>query len=78
MAVEGSVYTLMAGGKRDTAMETALGQGTGARAFGRGDSDGAGREQGRAQLGLTAAVAQVGQGKKRRSEGEWSLPFSFL
>ena len=32
MAVEGSVYTLTAGGERDTAMETALGKGTGARA----------------------------------------------
>ena len=35
------------------------------RAHGRGGSDGAGREQGRAMLGLTATVAQVGQGKKR-------------
>ena len=32
---------------------------------GRGGSDGAGREQGRVLLGLMAAVAQVGRGKKR-------------
>ena len=32
---------------------------------GRGGSDDAGRKQGRALLGFTAAVAQVGQGKKR-------------
>ena len=56
-----------------------LDQGTGRRASGqaelrhargRGGSVGAGHEQGATLQGLTAAVAQVGRGKKGGSEGE--------
>ena len=65
MAVEGSQSTRSQLVDKGTLQWRRRWARTRARARSRGGSDGARREQGKALLGLTAVVAQVGQGKKR-------------